>query len=166
MKTHLDSLTDFFTRNVPKRALLGFDSQIDGMQVISAAKDLGNDQHRLSVVRYDALISWERFPFRLVAPQLLIALLEVWLDEVASPLLDESGIANTDAQWDVTLEDAETATVVLTIPLADELVIKPDETGDIPYRGERWSLVEPEIWTALSATIYGADESGAVVGES
>ena len=166
MKTHLDSLTDFFAENVPKRAQLSFDSQVDGMQVISAAKNLGNDQHRLSVVRYDALISWERFPFRLVAPQLLIALLEVWLDEVASPLLDESGIANTDAQWDVTLEDAETATVVLTIPLADELVIKPDENGDIPYRGERWSLVDPEIWTALSATVYGADESGAPVGES
>ena len=166
MKTQLDSLTGFFAANVPKRAQLNFDSQIDGMQVISAAKDLGNDQYRLSVLRYEAQLSWQGFPFRITAPQLLIALLEVWLDEVASPLLDEFGIANTDADWDVVIEDAKTATVVLTIPLVDELVIKPDENGDIPYRGERWSLVEPEIWTALSATIYGADESGAPVGES
>lgn len=166
MRTQLDALTGFFTQNVPTRAQLGFDSQIDGMQVVSAAKDLGNDQYRLSVLRYDALLSWERFPFRLVAPQLLIALLDVWLDEEASPILDEFGIASTDAQWDVTVEDAETATVVLTIPLADELVIKPDENGEIPYRGRRWSLVEPEIWTALSATVYGADESGAPVGDS
>ena len=166
MKTQLDALTSFLTQNLPPRALLGFDSQIDGMQVVSAAKELGNDQYRLSVLRSDALLSWERFPFRLVPPQLLVALLEVWLDEVASPILDEIGIANTDVDWDVTLEDEETATVVLTIPLADELVIRPDEKGEIPFRGERWSLVEPEIWTALSATVFGADESGAPVGES
>lgn len=166
MKTQLDSLTAFFTQNVPERARRGFDSQIDGMQVISAARDLGAGQYRLSVLRYTALLSWERFPFRLVDPQLLVALLEVWMDEHAAPVMEELGIENTEADWDVTLEDEETATVVLTLPLADELVIRPDAAGLIPYRGERWSLVEPEIWTALSATVHGVDEAGAPVGES
>ncbi len=41
MKTQLDSLTDIFTQNLPKRALLGFDSLIDEMQVLSAARELG-----------------------------------------------------------------------------------------------------------------------------
>lgn len=166
MKTQLDSLTAFFRANVPERARERFDSQIDGMQVISAARDMGNGQYRLSVLRYTALISWERFPFRLVDPQLLIALLDVWMDEHAAPVMDELGIDSTEADWDVTLEDEKTATVVLSVPLADELVIKPDQKGLIPYRGERWSLVEPEIWTALSGTVYGVDESGAPVGES
>lgn len=49
MKTQLDSLTAFFTQNLPKRALLGFDSLIDEMQVVSAAKDLGQEQCRLTV---------------------------------------------------------------------------------------------------------------------
>lgn len=123
MKTQLDSLTAFFMQNVPERAGRGFDSQIDGMKVISAARDVGNGQYRLSVLRYTALLSWERFPFRLVDPQLLVALLEVWMDEHAAPVLEETGIENTEADWDVTLEDEETATVVLSIPLADELVI-------------------------------------------
>lgn len=122
MKTQLDSLTAFFMQNVPERAGRGFDSQIDGMKVISAARDMGNGQYRLSVLRYTALLSWERFPFRLVDPQLLVALLEVWMDEHAAPVLEETGIENTEADWDVTLEDEETATVVLSIPLADELV--------------------------------------------
>lgn len=166
MKTQLDSLTDMFTQNLPKRALLGFDSLIDEMQVVSAARELGQEQYRMSIIRYNALLSWERFPYRMCPPQLLIALLEAWLDELASPVLEETGIANTDATWDVTVEDEETATVVLTMPLADELVIRPDPKGVIPYRGGRWSLVEPEILTALSATVYGADEAGAPVGES
>ncbi|WP_029592422.1 MULTISPECIES: phage tail protein [Siccibacter] len=166
MKTQLDSLSEFFRQNVPERAQLGFDSLLDEMQLVAAAKDIGLEQYRLSVIRYNALISWERFPYRLCAPQLLIALLEVWLDEHADGVLDDIGITSAEAVWDVTVEDEETATVVLTMPLADELVIRPDEKGPIPFRGERWSLVEPEIFTALSGTVYGTDSTGAPVGES
>ena len=102
----------------------------------------------------------------LVAVELLIVLFEVWMDAHAAQVLEELGMESTEAGWDVTLEDGETVTVMLTLPHADELVIRPDAAGLIPYRGERWSLVEPEIWTALSATVHGVDEAGAPVGES
>jgi len=166
MKTQLDSLTEFFRENVPKRAMLCFTSQIDEMRIVPAAKDLGLGQYRQAVIRYSAQIAWERFPFRLCPPQLLVSLMEAWLDDYGSEVMDELGITDAEPEWDVSVEDAETAVVVLTIPLVEELVIRQDESGAVPWRGERWSLVNPEILTAFSATVYSTDSAGAPVGES
>lgn len=166
MKTQLESLTEFFCQNVPERAQQGFDSIIDEMQVVPAAKDLGLSQYRQAVIRYSAVLSWERFPYRLCAPQLLVSLLLAWTDEYGSDVMEDIGITDADPEWDVSVEDAETATVVLTMPLAEELVIRQDDKGDIPWNGARWSLVDPEIWTALSARVIGTDETGAPIGDA
>lgn len=166
MKTQLESLTEFFCQNVPERAQQGFDSIIDEMQVVPAAKDLGLNQYRQAVIRYSAVLSWERFPYRLCAPQLLVSLLLAWVDEYGSDVMAQTGISDAEPQWDVSVEDAETATVVLTMPMAEELVIRQDKKGDIPWNGERWSLVDPEIWTALSARVIGTDETGAPIGDA
>lgn len=164
-ETQLDSLTAFFKANVPPRAQQGFSSLMDEMHVVPAAKDLGQGQYRQAIIRYSALLSWERFPYRLCAPQLLVALMEAWLDDHDSDVMDDLGITDAEPSWDVSVEDEETATVVLTMPLVEELVIKQDDKGAIPWRGERWSLAEPEVWTAFSAAIYGTDSAAAPVGE-
>lgn len=166
MKTQLDSLTAFFRANVPERAQQGFSSLMDEMRVVPAAKDLGQGQYRQAVIRYSALLSWERFPYRLCAPQLLVALMEAWLDDYGSEVMDDLGITDAEPDWDISVEDEETATVVLTIPLVEELVIKQDDNGAIPWRGERWSLAEPDVWTAFSAAIYGTDSAAAPVGDA
>jgi hypothetical protein len=163
-QTQLENLTAFFQANVPPRAMQSFDSVLDEMEFIPAARDLGLGQYRQAVIRYDAVLSWTRFPYRLCPPQLLMSLLAAWLDEADRELLDEIGVTEADLQWDVSVEDEETATVVLSVPMAEELVIKQDENGAIPWRGERWSLVNPEIWTAIHASVYGVDEAGAPIG--
>ncbi|EHN8808824.1 phage tail protein [Enterobacter hormaechei] len=165
-QTQLENLTAFFTSNVPARAMKAFGSVVDEMEFVPAAKDLGLGQYRQAVIRYDAVLSWERFPYRLCPPQLLMSLMAAWLDEADRELLDEIGVTEADPQWDVSVADEETADIVLTVPMAEELVIREDEKGLIPWQGKRWSLVEPEIWTALTATIYGVDESGAPVGDA
>lgn len=164
--TQLDSLTAFFRANVPERAMKGFSSLIDEMRIIPAAKDLGQEQYRQTVIRYSALIAWERFPYRLCPPQLLVSLMEAWMDDYGSEVMDELGITDAEPDWDVSVEDEETATVVLTMPLIEELVIRKDVGGPVPWRGERWSLVNPEILTAFSAAVYSTDSAGAPVGAS
>ena len=164
-QTQLQSLTEFFRLNVPARAQQSFDSVIDDMQVVPAAKDYGQGQYRMAVIRYNALLSWERFPYRLCAPQLLFALLEAWLDDHGNPVMDEVGITDADPDWDVSVESEETATVVLTMPLLEELVVVEDEKGEIPWQGTRWRLVDPEIWTAQSGAVFGSDATGAPVGD-
>ncbi len=74
-QTQLESLTAFFQQNVPPRAMQSFDSVLDEMKFIPAAKDYGLGQYRQAVIRYDAVISWQRFPYRLCPPQLLMSLL-------------------------------------------------------------------------------------------
>ncbi|EQA0847638.1 phage tail protein [Citrobacter braakii] len=163
-QTQLESLTAFFRQNVPPRAMQSFDSVLDEMKFIPAAKDYGLGQYRQAVIRYDAVISWQRFPYRLCPPQLLMSLLAAWLDEADRELLDEVGLTEAEPDWDVSVEDEETATIVLTVPMAEELVIREDENGVIPWQGKRWSLVNPEVWIAITANIYGVDETGAPVG--
>lgn len=165
-QTQLENLTAFFRANVPPRAMTSFNSVVDEMGLVLAAKDYGLGQYRQAVIRYDAVLSWERFPYRLCPPQLLMSLMAAWLDEADRDLLDEIGVTEADPSWDVSVDDEETATVVLSIPMAEELVIRQDNGGAIPWRGERWSLVNPEVWTALAATVYGVDSTGAPVGES
>ncbi|CDL40958.1 FIG00641266: hypothetical protein [Citrobacter freundii] len=60
-QTQLESLTAFFQQNVPPRAMQSFDSVLDEMKFIPAAKDYGLGQYRQAVIRYDAVISWQRF---------------------------------------------------------------------------------------------------------
>lgn len=165
MKTQLESLADFFRENVPERAMKGFSSETGEMSAVPAERDLGLGQHRMMVIRYEAQMAWERFPYRLYAPQLLMALLKAWVDDHGNDVMDDLGMTDAEPGWDVSVEDAETAVVVLTLPLVEELVIKRDANGDIPWGGERWSLADPEIWTAFAAGIYGASDVGAPVGE-
>lgn len=43
-QTQLENLTAFFTDNVPARAMQSFDSVVDEMEFVPAAKDLGLGQ--------------------------------------------------------------------------------------------------------------------------
>lgn len=163
--SQIDSLTAFFTHHMPPRAMLSFSSEIDGMKTIPAAKDYGLDQYRLSVIRYDAVLSWERYPYREYDPRTLLALLDAWLAGDERDLLRQVGITNADPDWDIGVIDDKTAMVVVSVPMAEELVIVRDDNGVIPHDGKQWRLADPVIWTALNAQIYGADGSTTSVGE-
>lgn len=164
--SQLESLTQFFKDNVPPRAMLAFSSEMDEMQYIPAQKDLGLGQYRLAILRSTALFSWERFPYRHCDPRLLMALMTAWLSETDRSLFAENGIDDSSPEWDVSVDDQETATVVLTVPMVEELCIVPDEKGAIPFDGQRWRLADPEIWTALTVQVFGTDEQGAPIGQA
>lgn len=163
-QSQLDSLTGFIKSNVPPRAMLSFSSEMTGLKTVPAAKELGLGQVRLSVIRYDAELMWERFPFRECDPRLLMALIEVWLaqDSAERELFSQIGITSADPDWDIELIDEENAIVTVTVPMAESLVIVPDDSGPVPYQGARYRLADPEIWTALSALVYapGGDVPG------
>ncbi|EGU4628097.1 phage tail protein, partial [Salmonella enterica] len=48
-QTQIQSLTAFFQENVPPRAMQTFDSVLDEMKFIPAAKDYGLGQYRQAV---------------------------------------------------------------------------------------------------------------------
>lgn len=164
-QSQLESLTSFIQTVMPARAMQSFTSEMTGLKTVPAARDMGMGQVQLAVIRYDAELMWERFPYRECDPRLLMALLEVWLamDIADRELFSQVGITNADPDWDIELIDEETAIVTVTVPMAERLVIVPDDEGEIPYQGGRYRLAEAEIWTALSALVYapGSDMPGA-----
>ncbi|MEN4819218.1 phage tail protein [Pantoea agglomerans] len=155
-ESQLESLTSFIKSEMPQRAMQSFTSEMTGLKTIPAARDMGLGQVQLSVIRYDAELIWERFPYRECDPRLLMALLEVWqaTDTEDRDLFSQVGITNADPDWDIELIDEEAAIVSVTVPMAERLIIVPDENGPVPYQGGRYRLADPEIWTALSAMIY------------
>lgn len=157
-ESQLESLTSFINSEMPPRAMQSFSSEMTGLKTIPAARDMGLGQVQLSVIRYDTELIWERFPYRECDPRLLMALLEVWqaIDTQDRDLFGQVGITNADPDWDIELIDEEAAIVSVTVPMAERLIIVPDENGQIPYQGGRYRLADPEIWTALSAMIYTA----------
>lgn len=162
-QSKLDALTAFFKQNMPERAMQAFTSEMDDMQVIPAQKELGLNQYRLSIIKYDALFTWERFPYRICDPRLAFALLTVWQDQESQDLLSQVGISESEPDWDISLDTQEYGTVVLTVPLAEELCIVQAENGAIPFDGKRWDLTSPQVWVASQATVFGAGGDGAPV---
>ncbi|WP_333891744.1 phage tail protein [Atlantibacter subterraneus] len=151
--SQLDDLTGFLLANMPKRAMQGFDSQMDEIVFIPAQRETGLGQYRLSVMRYNAVLTWARYPYREYDPQIMMALLLVWLTQADRSLFEEIGIDNTLPDFDIELTDEETAIVVVTLPMAQEINLVPDPDGAIPFDGQRWRLDSPEIWTAQDMTV-------------
>ena len=156
--SQLKELTDFLIANMPKRAMQGFDSQMDEITFIPAQRDNGLGQYRLAIIRYNAVLTWERYPYREYDPKILMALFMSWLTQDERGLLEEAGIDSELPEFDIETIDQETAIMVVTLPMAEELNMVPDPKGEIPFDGQRWRLAEPDMWTAEEVTIIPLTE--------
>jgi hypothetical protein len=164
--SQLDALSTFVTQSMPARTFkgAGFSCYMDELSFIPAQRDLGLEQYRLAVIRYNAVLAWDRFPYRLYDPRNLAALLLVWLMESDRELFEEFGIDTELPDFDIDLVDEETAVVVITLPMVEALNLVKDDEGNIPLDGARWRLADPTVWFASEAVVYGVDEQGAKLG--
>ncbi|MRT10786.1 phage tail protein [Enterobacteriaceae bacterium RIT711] len=156
----LDSMTGFVRSNMPERAMEGFDSLMDEVRFVPAARDLGAGQYRLAIMHYTVTLEWVRFPYRVCDPQLVMALLLVWyMSEAAAAM----GSINTDYELpeiDVEKLDEETAIVLVTGSLAEPLDLTEDPEGPIPLDGRRWRLAQSSVWVAEHATLFFGSGDG------
>lgn len=146
--SQLDDLTRFLRQHMPKRVMQDFDSQMDGIEFIPAQRDMGMGQYRLSVMKYDAVLTWERYPYREHDPQIMMALILVWREAAERGLFEEVGIDDQMPDIDIDLIDEGCAIVVVTLPMVEAITLIEDEKGEIPFDGQRWRLDAPAIWTA------------------
>lgn len=149
--SQLESLTAFITENLPADAMQMFSSSMDDCELMRSAKGLGNDQRRIGVLTYSARLSWDNFPFRKYSPGLVYALVLVWVDEHANELRDELKLP--DPTVDPEFDDEGTCILEVVVALADPLIIREQESGQIPFRNKVWDLVNPEIWVAEEADV-------------
>lgn len=156
--TQLDELHAFVRQCLPERLVttVGSDAWMDNIKLEPAAKDWGLKQRRIAIRSYSASLAWERWPYRQYAPDVLFALVMVWLQEHDQH--DPMVSAMIEPDVFVELIDNENATVVITLPLADNILLKEDaEAGTIPLGGKQYRVIEdPRINVAKAAWIHGA----------
>ncbi|CAM3633281.1 phage tail protein [Yersinia ruckeri] len=159
----LQRLTAFIEANLPERLRgLEFDSAMDEVSFIPAQRDLGLDQYQLALMTFDAVLSWGRFPYRDYDPRNLCALLMIWGIE-NSP---DSGEAIEPPNLDIDVIDEKTAMVVVSLSLSESLSIVRDKNGELPFEGDKWRLTDPKLWIAMQGEVFGADSTGAPLGEA
>lgn len=153
--SQLNSLVKFIKDNVPKRYMNEFDNWMDAPTLKRSQKALGLEQRRLGVVVYNGTLSWDRFPFREFDPQIIFALVLVWL-AVNEPV---EGIKTEEPTIDLEMIDDKNADLTIQVGMVDEIIVKLDESGPIPINGNQYSICSPEIWTAEELDLIAANSA-------
>lgn len=160
--SQLDKLTDFVQQHLPdwackNRAVL-FKAFVDNQTILTANRDMGLGL-QIGITKYEAVLSWERFPYRKLDPQWVFALVRVWLEEHSDPIRDQLELRN-EPDMDVAVLDEDNAIFAIAVEVAEPLGLVEDPQGMIPYRGRRWRIDAVPIWTAEQAVLYVNDEPG------
>ncbi|AKH22529.1 hypothetical protein AT328_002249 [Escherichia coli] len=129
----------------------GFDSWMSDIRLLPAEKDMGLGQIRMGIRQYNAVFDWQRWPWRQVDPDLLLCALLVWRDEQANDYYSQLELDAPDVNIEPT--DDNIAEVTVSMPLADPIILIPDEAGFIMMGGIRYRLDKPEIWVAENITV-------------
>jgi len=162
----IDALHAFLKACLPARLMssaVGADAWMDDIELIHAAKAWGLGQRRVSVRRYNATVAWERWPYRQYDPDVLFALVEVWLLEHANAHYNHLEL-EPPAIFTQLMDDGN-AIVTITVPLADDIILVEDaENGIIPLQGKRYSVQDAQINVATKGWLFGAGQSGAPLG--
>ncbi|EMW7176832.1 phage tail protein [Vibrio parahaemolyticus] len=150
-KTKLEHLTDYIVSHLNSNVL---DNKIDAWQengsIVPNGEDRGNGGYIACHWKYNAVISIEEFPHRLLDPRCLLALVACWLsDHDITRNEDELG----DPDLSVDVISSEVADVAIELEMMEPIELIPDPAGMITWRGETYRVQAVEIYTAEEAEL-------------
>ncbi|KXZ38506.1 hypothetical protein A0H77_01515 [Vibrio alginolyticus] len=137
-KTKLEHLTDYIVSHLNSSVL---DNKIEAWQeravIVVDGEDRGNGGHIAAYWRYEAIISIEEFPHRLLDPRNVFALLACWLADYDQ----ERDIHELDdPEITVDVINEESADVLIEIEMMEPIEMIPDEQGLITWRNQRYRV--------------------------
>lgn len=144
----INELTTFLKDNLPAAVYRGqkFSSFMDNLELDRVFKLVTNQPTRqllCAKLHYDAVITFDQFPYRLFDPCLVFALVMCWLENKNS---NDEQFNNVNPEIDVSENDEQTAYLMISIPLFENITLIEHENGAIPYKGKRYKLGETSIW--------------------
>ncbi len=150
-KTKLEHLTDYIVSHLNSNVL---DNKIDAWQengtIVPNGEDRGNGGYIACHWKYNAVISIEEFPHRILDPRCLLALVACWLsDYELTRNEDELG----DPELSVDVISSEVADVAIELEMMEPIELIPDPAGMITWRGESYRVQAVEIYTAEEAEL-------------
>ena len=110
------------------------------------ARERGTGLH-VCRFRYTAVVTLDAFSG---SPDLLLAVLTTWVMD-NDPNRDSDDLE--PPQVDLTIRDDTTTDVDISLVFIEDIAIVPDASGPITYRGQQWSLGEPNIFIAESGAL-------------
>lgn len=128
-----------------------FDSWMSDIRLLPAMKNIGLGQIIVGIRQYNAVFDWQRWPWRQIDPDLLLCALLAWIGEQANDLYSQLELDAPDINIEPT--DDTIAEVTISMPLADPIILIPDENGPVIMDGIRYRLDKPEIWVAEDITV-------------
>lgn len=155
----IHELTTFLKTNLPEPIFRGqkFSSFMDGLEIdrcFSLITASPAPQLRCAKLKYDAVITFDEFPYRTYDPALVFALVLTWLESKNS---DNAEFDNVNPDIDVSENDEQTAYLMISVPLFEEITLIEDENGSIPHGGRRYRLGETDIWSHPNEVNINAD---------
>ncbi|WP_274025592.1 phage tail protein [Vibrio parahaemolyticus] len=150
-KTKLEHLTDYIVSHLNTNVL---DNKIDAWQengsIVPNGEDRGNGGYIVCHWKYNAVISIEEFPHRLLDPRCLLALVACWLSDY-DVTRNEDELGDPDLSVDVI--SSEVADVAIELEMIEPIELIPDPAGMITWRGETYRVQAVEIYTAEEAEL-------------
>ncbi|TOZ70075.1 phage tail protein [Vibrio parahaemolyticus] len=150
-KTKLEHLTDYIVSHLNANVL---DNKIDAWQengsIVPNGEDRGNGGYIACHWKYNAVISIEEFPHRLLDPRCLLALVACWLSDY-DITRNEDELGDPDLSVDVI--SSEVADVAIELEMIEPIELIPDPAGMITWRGETYRVQAVEIYTAEEAEL-------------
>ncbi|EJT1895927.1 phage tail protein [Vibrio alginolyticus] len=150
-KTKLEHLTGYIISHLNSNVL---DNKIDAWQengsIVPNGEDRGNGGYIACHWKYNAVISIEEFPHRLLDPRCLLALVACWLSDY-DITRNEDELGDPDLSVDVI--SSEVADVAIELEMMEPIELIPDPAGMITWRGETYRVQAVEIYTAEEAEL-------------
>lgn len=144
----IHELTTFLKENLPTPIFRGqkFSSFMDNLEIdrcFSLITASPVRQLRCAKLKYDAVITFDEFPYRTYDPALVFALVMVWLESKNS---NDERFDGINPDIDVSENDEQTAYLMISVPLFEEITLIESENGSIPHNGRRYQLGAVDIW--------------------
>ena len=141
---YLKGITEAIQTLLPAKLNKNFDCWMEDLEMHLTPKHhgLGRDIGYLS---YKAVLSFERFPFKQFAPEVVLASVMAWLMDFDKHRED---FQLSDPSADVEPEDDNTAEMTIEVEFKEPLMVVEDEQGLIQWEGKRWTVAPYEIWVA------------------
>lgn len=137
-----------------------FDSWMSDIRLLPSMKNMGLGQIRVGVRQYNAVFDWQRWPWRQINPDLLLCAVLTWRNEQTNDLYSQLELDAPDIY--VGTPEDNIAEVTISMPLADAIILIPDESGPVTMNSQRYRLDEPEIWLARDVTVSAVSKRGDV----
>lgn len=141
----LRDLTAFLTQTLGNKIAKRLSSEMGDIELLINPKFQGTG-YDMMVMRYDAEIYVDRFPFNEYDPAVLLANVAAWLMDNDTDR--DRFEALSDPQVDITIEDETSAEVIINLFFEEDVKVVEDPKGKIIWRGKTWAIAPYVVNTA------------------